>query len=137
VDNDPVNWIDLRGLECSASDKAAQNKIDNLGKGNYSRFDSSNFINDGYQWDYVGDLTSMRYNYEDQIKSFAANIYDFTVTVTEREYSYQQRSAPTKPAAVSEGTSYFVELNNSERGLHAEFHDVNNDSWIDCYYESR
>jgi hypothetical protein len=140
--NNPVKYIDPDGNKIFPITKATQDKIDRLGTGRRYIFEKSRNIDNGHRWSYVGDRPN-RYNgpymetpdvaYENIVKRYADLEENITVHVQEREYEYHDSKTHAKPGQSTKGTEYI--LKDDDGNTLMEFHDVNNDGYIDYTYE--
>jgi RHS repeat-associated protein len=149
VNNDPVNWVDPWGLECSASDKINALGDPTTYKGNIN---PQLTISGNPGAKYIGDNPKTGSENEDVVKYFANNDDSgATVLVKEREYSLispsirtyysEENWSPNTPAPHPDQTlplhitntkgNEFTIINNESQEIIRQFHDVNKDGWFD------
>jgi hypothetical protein len=149
VNNDPVNWVDLWGLECSPSDREKINMLGDL----TTYKPSSNVtpetkISGNPNANFVGDSPKTGSEYESVVKYFASNDTGANVIVQTREYtlinpSMQtfdpgnnidppiQRVDPSKMQMTNMQGTQFTIVENDTGSIVGQFHDANNDNWFD------
>jgi RHS repeat-associated protein len=136
VNNDPVNYTDPWGLECSPNDKKTQDKIDALATGPINKIDPARVVIDNsIGWQYVGDKSKIEDQYESLVQRFS-KMEDYTVTVKDKEYT--GRNIPTNPTGVQkgfsmQGTEYAITFSEDKKNA-IDFHDINNDGWLDYVF---